>query len=106
MRRSDWRLNSSALLDSIGDPVLTAQAGFGAMGIKAQAGEMGEVLRWAEATIAWADGDPTKGGNPLWGRRSRWHWHCAGWPDRGLAVPAGARTTTMPLRSPNKAPTR
>ena len=52
-----------ALLDSIGDPALTAQAGFGAMGIKAQAGEMGEVLRWAEATIEWADGDPTKGGN-------------------------------------------
>ncbi len=58
-----------ALLDSIGDPALTAQAGFGAMGIKAQAGEMGEVLRWAEATIAWADGDPAKGnivvGSPL-----------------------------------------
>ena len=58
-----------ALLDSIGDPALTAQAGFGAMGIKAQAGEMGEVLRWAEATIEWADGDPAKGnlvvGSPL-----------------------------------------
>ena len=56
-----------ALLDSIGDPALTAQAGFGAMGIKAQASEMGEVLRWAEATIAWADGDPTKGSNPIVG---------------------------------------
>ena len=58
-----------ALLDSIGDPALTAQAGFGAMGIKAQAGEMGEVLRWAQATIEWADGDPAKGnlivGSPL-----------------------------------------
>jgi hypothetical protein len=58
-----------ALLDSIGDPALTAQTGFGAMGIKAQAGEMGEVLRWAEATIEWADGDPAKGnlvvGSPL-----------------------------------------
>ena len=58
-----------ALLDSIGDPALTAQAGFGAIGIKAQAGEMGEVLRWAEATIEWADGDPAKGnlvvGSPL-----------------------------------------
>ena len=56
-----------ALLDSIGDPALTAQAGFGAMGIKAQAGEMDEVLRWAEATIKWADGDPTKGGNLIVG---------------------------------------
>jgi adenylate cyclase len=53
----------AALLDSIGDPALTAQAGFGAMGVKvAQAGAMGEVLRWAEATIDWADGDPAKGG--------------------------------------------
>ncbi len=56
-----------ALLDSVGDPALTAQAGFGAMGIKAQAGEMGEVLRWAEATIEWADGDPAKGGNLIVG---------------------------------------
>ena len=58
-----------ALLDSIGDPALTAQAAFGAIGIKAQAGEMGEVSRWAQATIEWADGDPTKGnlivGSPL-----------------------------------------
>ena len=50
-----------ALLDSIGDPLLTAQAAFGAMGIKAQTGEMAAVLRWAQSTIAWADGDPTKG---------------------------------------------
>jgi adenylate cyclase len=50
-----------ALLDSIGDPSLTAQAAFGAMGIKLQAGEMGEALRWAQATIDWADGDPAKG---------------------------------------------
>jgi adenylate cyclase len=58
-----------ALLDSIGDPALTAQAAFGAVSIKFQAGEMGEILRWAQATIEWADGDPTKGnfvvGSPL-----------------------------------------
>lgn len=51
-----------ALLDSIDDPALSAQAAYGAISIKAQAGEMSEVLRWAEATIDWADGDPTKGG--------------------------------------------
>jgi class 3 adenylate cyclase len=56
-----------ALLDSIGDPALTAQAAFGAVGIKAQAGEMSEVLRWAQATIEWADGDPAKGGNLIAG---------------------------------------
>ena len=33
-----------ALLDSIGDPSLTAQAAFGAIATKAQAGEMGEVI--------------------------------------------------------------
>jgi class 3 adenylate cyclase len=58
-----------ALLDSIGDPALSAQAGFSAMGNKAQAGQMGEVLRWAQATIDWADGDPARGnlvvGSPL-----------------------------------------
>jgi adenylate cyclase len=58
-----------ALLDSIGDPSLTAQAAFGAIGIKMQAAEMGEALWWAQATIEWADGDPTKGnlivGSPL-----------------------------------------
>jgi hypothetical protein len=58
-----------ALLDSIGDPSLTAQAAFGAIGIKAQVGEMGEVMRWAHTTIEWADGDPAKGslivGSPL-----------------------------------------
>jgi adenylate cyclase len=51
-----------ALLDSIDDPALTAQAAYGAIAAKAQAGEMSDVLRWAEATIEWADGDPTKGG--------------------------------------------
>jgi hypothetical protein len=69
--REGQRLASEliALLDSIGDPSLTAQAAFGAMGMKMQAGEMGEALRWAQATIEWADGDPTKGnlvvGSPL-----------------------------------------
>jgi adenylate cyclase len=57
------------VLDSIGDPSLTAQAAFGAIGIKLQAGEMDEVTRWAQTTIEWADGDPTKGnlivGSPL-----------------------------------------
>lgn len=51
-----------ALLESIGDPALTAQAAFGAIGINVQNGRMGDALRWAEATIEWADGDPAKGG--------------------------------------------
>jgi adenylate cyclase len=58
-----------ALLDAIDDPALTAQVAFGGMAIKAQTGEMGEGLRWAQATIDWAQGDPAKGnlvvGSPL-----------------------------------------
>jgi hypothetical protein len=58
-----------ALLESIGDPGLTAQAAFGAIGIKIQNGEIGDALRWAESTIEWAAGDPAKGslvvGSPL-----------------------------------------
>ena len=51
-----------ALLESIGDPSVTVQAGFVAIGIKAQTGDMADVLRWAETAIEWADGDPAKGG--------------------------------------------
>ena len=77
-----------ALLESIGDPSLTAQAGFGAMGVKAETGELIDVLRWSEATIEWADGDPTKGslivGSPLaaaLGLRgtARWWFGRRGW---------------------------
>nr|WP_090274982.1 adenylate/guanylate cyclase domain-containing protein [Mycolicibacterium komanii]CRL67940.1 adenylyl cyclase class-3/4/guanylyl cyclase [Mycolicibacterium komanii] len=57
------------LLDSIGDPALTAQAAFGSIGIKFQSGDMEAVRRWAETTITWAEGDPVKGslvvGSPL-----------------------------------------
>jgi hypothetical protein len=69
--RKSYRLASElmTLLDSISDPSLTATAGFSAIAIKAQAGEMGEVLRWSQATVEWTKGDPTKGnlivGSPL-----------------------------------------
>ncbi|BBY92258.1 cyclase [Mycobacterium gallinarum] len=66
---SRWASEQIALLDSIGEPSLTAQAGFGAMGIKSQVAEHKEVIRWAQTTIDWADGDATKGnlivGSPL-----------------------------------------
>jgi adenylate cyclase len=76
------------LLESIGDPSLSAQAGFGAMGVKAQTGQLIDVLRWSEATIEWADGDPTRGnlvvGSPLaaaLGLRgmARWWFGRRGW---------------------------
>jgi class 3 adenylate cyclase len=55
-----------ALLDSIGNPVLAAQAAFGAMAIRAQFGEMHEVLRWAQTTIDSA-GDETAPDNLVLG---------------------------------------
>jgi adenylate cyclase len=51
-----------ALLESIGDPSVTVQAGLIATSVKAETGEMAEVLQWAETTIEWTDGDPAKGG--------------------------------------------
>ena len=49
------------LCEAIGDPALTAQAGFSSIAIMAQHGEMGDVARWAQATVDWSEGDPTKG---------------------------------------------
>jgi adenylate cyclase len=78
------------LLDSIGDPSLTAQAGFAAIGIKVLAGEMDVVSRWAQATIEWAEGDPMRGnvivGSPLavaFGMRglARTWFGRTGWPE-------------------------
>ena len=51
-----------ALLESIGDPGLSAQAAFGAISIKVQAGDLATVARWADDTIDWARGDLAKGG--------------------------------------------
>jgi adenylate cyclase len=60
---------SMTLLEAIGDPSLSAQVAFGAIGIKVLAGDMKTALRWAQATIEWANGDPAKGnlvvGSPL-----------------------------------------
>lgn len=69
--REQSRLASEqmALLESIGDPALTVGAGFMASLVKYRTGEIGEVLRWSQSVIDWADGDPTKGnlivGSPL-----------------------------------------
>ncbi len=61
--REASRLTSEqmALLDSIGDPALAVGAGSMAIQMKHRAGEMADILRWAQPVIDWADGDPTKG---------------------------------------------
>ena len=57
------------LLESIGDPTMTAALSLGAMAAKHEIGEMAEVLRLAQAVIDVADGDARKGdlfiGSPL-----------------------------------------
>ena len=97
------------LLESIGDPTLTAQAGFSAMGIKAQVGEIVEALRWSQATIDWAGGDLTKGGliigSPLaWAKLLRgtagWWFGRRGWRedlDDAFATAESADAMTLAL---------
>jgi hypothetical protein len=58
-----------ALLDSIGDPTLTVGLSFAPIYAKAESAEWCDVLRWSQAVIDLADGDPAKGnfifGSPL-----------------------------------------
>jgi class 3 adenylate cyclase len=58
-----------ALLDSVGDPTLTVGLSFAPIYAKGESAEMCEVLRWSQAVIDLADGDPSKGnfiiGSPL-----------------------------------------
>ena len=57
------------LLESIGDPTMTAALSLGAISAKHEVGEMAEVLRLAQMVIDVADGDARKGdlfiGSPL-----------------------------------------
>jgi hypothetical protein len=52
-----------ALLESIGDPMLTIGAAYVAIVIKGATCEMADALRWSQTVIDLADGDPTKGAN-------------------------------------------
>ena len=52
-----------ALLDSIGDPMLTIGAAYIAIVTKSTTCEMADALRWSQTVIDLADGDPTKGAN-------------------------------------------
>ena len=47
-----------ALIESIGDPALTVALSFGACVAKIQVAEMDDVLRWSQAVIDLAKGDP------------------------------------------------
>ncbi len=78
-----------ALLESIGDPTLTMGLAFVGFNTWADAGELGEVLRWSQTVIDLAAGDPAKGagfgfGSPLaialaWRGNARWWLGRPGW---------------------------
>jgi hypothetical protein len=58
-----------ALVESLGDPTLTAGLSFAALYAKVESAEWCEVLRWSQRVIELADGDPSIGnflfGSPL-----------------------------------------
>jgi class 3 adenylate cyclase len=66
---SQLAAEAMALIESIGDPNLTVGLSFAAIFPKAESGEYCDVLRWSQAAIDLADGDPSKGnfiiGSPL-----------------------------------------
>jgi class 3 adenylate cyclase len=95
-----------ALLDSIGDPTLTVGLSFAPNYAKSESAEMCDVLRWSQAAIDLADGDPVKGnfvfGSPLAGallqRAVAGYWlGRPGWRDvqrHGLAMARSADPLT------------
>ena len=52
-----------ALLEAIGDPMLTIGAAYVAIVVKHMTGEFADALRWSQTVIDLADGDPDKGAN-------------------------------------------
>ncbi|MGH3561872.1 MAG: cyclase, partial [Mycobacterium sp.] len=77
-----------SLIESIGDSTLTVGLSFAPIVVKTETGELTDVLRWSQAVIDLAEGDPTKGnfniGSPLalasaFRGVARWALGRAGW---------------------------
>ena len=78
-----------ALLESIGDPILTMGLAVAAFANWFAVGEFGEILRWSQTIVDLAGGDPAKGagfgvGSPLafalaWRGIARWWLGRPGW---------------------------
>ena len=68
---SELASEAMALIESIGDATLTVGLSFAAIYAKAMNTELSDVLRWSQAVIDLADGDPSRGnfifGSPLAG---------------------------------------
>jgi class 3 adenylate cyclase len=95
-----------AFIESVGDPTLTVGLSFAPIYAKAESAEWCDVLRWSQAVIDLADGDPAKGnfifGSPLAGAlttraTARYHLGRPGWRDdlrRCLAMARSADPLT------------
>jgi class 3 adenylate cyclase len=79
-----------ALVESLGEPILTVALSFGAIIAKHQTGETDDVLRWAQAVIDFASADSEQGkmiiGSPLatalaWRGVGRFQKGLPGWGD-------------------------
>jgi class 3 adenylate cyclase len=61
--------DAMALIESVGDPTLTVGLSFAPIYAKLETVELSDMLRWSQAVIDLADGDPSKGnfilGSPL-----------------------------------------
>jgi type IV secretory pathway VirB2 component (pilin) len=66
MRLADEQM---ALVESLGDALLSVAAVFPTIAVKSHGGDTAGVLKWSQAVIDWAAGDPAKGsfaiGSPL-----------------------------------------
>jgi hypothetical protein len=94
-----------ALLESIGDPMLTVGLSFAAIVASCEAGEPVDMLRWSQTVIDLTDGDPTKGNlvgaSPLatalvWRGLARWWLGRSCWRD-DLDRAVGLARTTDPM---------
>jgi len=95
-----------ALIESIGDPTLTVGLSFAPIYAKGESAELSDALRWSQAAIDLADGDPSKGnfifGSPLAlalaTRALAGYWlGCPGWRDdlrHGLGMARSADPVT------------
>ncbi len=96
-----------ALAESIEDPALRLGAAWSAIALRSLAGDMADVLRWAQTAIEWADGDPAKGnlvvGSPLavalaFRAAGRWWLGRPGWRHdigEAMAIARNSDATTL-----------
>ena len=89
-----------ALLESIGDPMLTIGAAYVAIVTKGATCETADAFGGRRPSSIWPMATPRRVPTSLWGHRLRRRWDFVAPRDIGLAVPGGVRTSTTHLRWP------